>query len=264
MCDILSISIAVAVATVLCSPGLQTVVVGGNIFTCPAVALFVGGGWILALTARKAYSRFTLGAGVQEWRALLSATYVFLGGLSLVAVILRVRMERGFLAVVLALGLALLIGERWGMRRWLARRRSTGAMLENSLLIGSRDAVVRAAEHIRGLPATGYQPSAVVCTEADAPDTVTLHDGTGLPNLRHWDQLPRLLEETGLRTVIVAEGPRIDRLLMRRLARQLETSNVQLVLTNRFADVVGSVIPWQAVDGLPLMMLDDPQPSRSA
>ncbi|MCM3012058.1 hypothetical protein M3583_25690, partial [Bacillus subtilis] len=117
----------------------------------------------------------------------------------MIAVLLLIDVARGFLAIALPLGVFLLFLGRWILRQVLVRRRAAGAMLEDSLLIGSQRAVTWTAEHIRRIPAAGYRVAAVVCAEPDAPDGLTLSDGTRLPNLRRWDRIMDLLDETGIR-----------------------------------------------------------------
>ena len=260
LCDLLAVGTAMTVATLLrFEDAARTTVVGVDWLSYPVIAAVIGAFWILVLVIRRAYSHHVLGFGDEEYRTIAHATFVLFGGLSMVAVLFQVDVARGFLAIALPLGLVLLFGGRWGMRQWLVRRRGAGAMLEDSLLIGSRDAVTWTAERIRRIPAAGYRVSAVVCAEPDAPDTVALSDGTVLANLRHWDRLGRLLEETGLRTVVVADDVHTDRAFLRHLSWQFEDSDVQLVLTSRLTDVVGPRIHWQPVEGLPLMAVDTPR-----
>ncbi|MDO4919660.1 sugar transferase [Kocuria sp.] len=260
LCDLLAVGLAMALANILrFTHAASTTVVGVTWLTYPAISALIAACWVLALGMRRAYSRHLLGFGDEEYRAIAHATFVLFGGLSMVAVLLRVDVARGFLAIALPLGLLLLVLGRWGMRQVLVRRRRSGAMLEDSLLIGSREAVTWTAEHIRGVPAAGYRVRAVVCPEPGAPETLVLGDGTSLPNLRDRDRIPELLERTGMRSVIVADDVHTDRAFLRHLSWQLEDSDVHLVLTSRLTDVAGPRIHWRPVEGLPLMTVDTPR-----
>ncbi|WP_431357143.1 sugar transferase [Kocuria rhizophila] len=234
-------------------------VVGLDWLTYPAISALIGLSWVFALVVSRAYSVHRLGFGEEEYRAVAHATFVLFGGLSMVAVLFRLDVARGFLAVALPLGTVLLYTGRWLLRRALARSRRAGSMLEDSLLIGSHRAVAWTAERIRRIPAAGYRVSAVVCAEPDAPDVVELSDGTQLPNMKHWDRIMDVVERSGLRTVIVADDTPADRQFLRQLSWQIEGSDIQLVLTSRLTDVAGPRIHWRPVEGLPLMTVDTPQ-----
>ena len=259
--DVVAVTTAMAVANVarFDDAASSTTVVGVDWLTYPAISALIGVSWIIALAASRAYSHHRLGFGDEEYRALAHATFVLFGGLSMIAVLLLIDVARGFLAIALPLGVFLLFLGRWILRQVLVRRRAAGAMLEDSLLIGSQRAVTWTAEHIRRIPAAGYRVAAVVCAEPDAPDGLTLSDGTRLPNLRRWDRIMDLLDETGIRTVIVADDVPTDRRFLRQLSWQFEGTDVQLVLTSRLTDVAGPRIHWRPVEGLPLMAVDTPQ-----
>lgn len=259
--DVVAVTTAMAVANIarFDHAASSTTVVGVDWLTYPAISALIGVSWLIALAASRAYSHHRLGFGDEEYRALAHATFVLFGGLSMIAVLLLIDVARGFLAIALPLGVFLLFLGRWILRQVLVRRRAAGAMLEDSLLIGSQRAVTWTAEHIRRIPAAGYRVAAVVCAEPDAPDGLTLSDGTRLPNLRRWDRIMDLLDETGIRTVIVADDVPTDRRFLRQLSWQFEGTDVQLVLTSRLTDVAGPRIHWRPVEGLPLMAVDTPQ-----
>ncbi|MCT1915868.1 sugar transferase [Kocuria rhizophila] len=259
--DVVAVTTAMAVANIVRfdDSASSTTVVGVDWLTYPAISALIGVSWLIALAASRAYSHHRLGFGDEEYRALAHATFVLFGGLSMIAVLLLIDVARGFLAIALPLGVFLLFLGRWILRQVLVRRRAAGAMLEDSLLIGSQRAVTWTAEHIRRIPAAGYRVAAVVCAEPDAPDGLTLSDGTRLPNLRRWDRIMDLLDETGIRTVIVADDVPTDRRFLRQLSWQFEGTDVQLVLTSRLTDVAGPRIHWRPVEGLPLMAVDTPQ-----
>lgn len=260
LCDLLAVGAAMGVATGLRFGRANTAtVVGAPWLSCPAISAFIGLAWIAALAVRRAYSRHHLGFGDVEYRVVANATFVLLGGLSLAAVVFQLDVARGFLALALPLGFGLLILGRWLLRQVLVRRRAAGTMMEHALLIGSTPTVTWTAGHIARIPAAGYRVAAVLCAEPDAPDQIQLMDGTVLRNLGSWEGTQEVLDETGLRTVIVADDADTDRQFLRSLSLQLEGSDVRLVLTSRLTDVVGPRIHWRPVADLPLTTVDAPR-----
>ncbi|RLZ03832.1 hypothetical protein CWC38_03715 [Kocuria tytonicola] len=254
LCDVLAVGTAMVVATTLRPDGAASVAETGVAWLSPPfLATLIGASWILALVVCGAYSHALLGIGGDEYRRVAHAAFMLGGVLSAVAVLMRMDVARGFLFTALSLGVVLLLVGRRGMRQVLVRMRRGGAMIEDSLLIGSRAGVTWAAERIRATPAAGYRVSAIACAEPDAPGALALADGTVVCNLRHWDRLPQLLDETGLRTVIVADDVHTDRALLRHLSERVGDFDAQLVLTNQLADVLGPRAHLRPVQGLPLM-----------
>lgn len=257
LCDVLAVGTAMVVATTLRPDGAASVAETGVAWLSPPfLATLIGASWILALVVCGAYSHPLLGIGGDEYRRVAHAAFMLGGVLSAVAVLMRMDVARGFLFTALSLGVVLLLVGRRGMRQVLVRMRRGGAMIEDSLLIGSRAGVTWAAERIRATPAVGYRVSAIACAEPDAPGALALADGTVVCNLRHWDRLPQLLDETGLRTVIVADDVHTDRALLRHLSERVGDLDAQLVLTNQLADVLGPRAHLRPVQGLPLMAVD--------
>lgn len=257
MLDVLVVGIALVIANVARFSGLQTAVVGLKSLTYPIISLILGVAWIVLLLGSRAYSSHTLGFGDSEYRRVVRATFLLFGGLSMAAVLFQFDFARGFLAIALPLGLLLILMGRWSMRQVLVRKRNRGAMMDEVLLIGSREAVQWTAERINRTPGAGYRIGAVACGADRVP--VTLEDGTELVNFGALDDTVDHLVTSGLRTVIIADDVQADRKFLRRLSWQLEDTTVQLVVTSRLTDVTGPRIHWRPVEGLPLMTVDTPR-----
>lgn len=255
--DLVVIAFALLVGNLVRFAGQYTSVAGQPNLSYSVFSVLLGTGWMVLLSGTRAYSKYSLGFGDMEYRRVVHATLWLFGALSTVAVVLQFDIARGFLAIVLPLGVFLLLLNRWCMRQFLVRRRMRGQMMDHALLVGSADAVRWTAERIRRTPGAGYAVDAVACGAGTR--TVTLRDGHELANLGSVERTVEHMAATGLRTVIVADEVPADHRFLRRLAWQLEDTAVQLVITSRLTDIAGPRIHWRPVEGMPLMTVDTPR-----
>ncbi len=122
--DALVVVLAVALAHVV-RFGQDSLVtmdgVGTLSYTLISVALGVA--WIAFLSLFRTRSRRLIGAGFEEYQRVVSATLNLFGLVAIVALIFRMELARGYLAIALPVGLAGLLFFRWVWRRAVARRR---------------------------------------------------------------------------------------------------------------------------------------------
>lgn len=211
--------------------------------------------WIVGLHVAQCYHRALFGLGTEEYRQVARATFGVFGAIAIVALLARIDVARGYLAIAFPLGLALLLVERALVRRWVIRRRTSGELCERALIVGTPVEVRHAAGSIAQNPAAGYRTAAV--SVLDHPDSIfVLADGTEVDNLESIDDVTQL--DGRIDTLIVAGQSAISRTALRRIGWQLEDTAIQLALASSMTDVAGPRIHRRPVEGLPLMSVESP------
>ncbi|MGV0801238.1 sugar transferase, partial [Mycolicibacterium elephantis] len=95
------------------------------------LSIVVAATWLALLAAYRTRSSRIVGAGVEEYRRVFSATLATVGVIAVGLMILRPEYARGYLAVALPLGLLALLLSRSLCRRILARKRRQGKCVQN-------------------------------------------------------------------------------------------------------------------------------------
>ena len=136
-----------AVAIVLAMLFAQWVRFGGAGYGPSASMLYTGYSLVLAclwlgvLNLHHARSASILGCGIEEYRRVVAASFWTFGVIAIVALLARLEIARGYLALAFPLGtIGLLIGRKLWRRRVRARRHA-GECLTSVLAIGDRDAI---------------------------------------------------------------------------------------------------------------------------
>lgn len=97
--------------------------------------------WLGLLTAYRSRSPRVVGAGVEEYRRVLSATLSTIGVVAVTLMIFRPEYARGYLALAFPLGLVLLMLGRSSCRRVLNFYRRRGRCVTSVLAVGNPVAV---------------------------------------------------------------------------------------------------------------------------
>ena len=105
------------------------------------LSIIVAGIWLVFLAAYRTRSPRIAGAGVEEYRRVLSATLGTVGVIAVALMILRPDYARGYLAIGLPLGLLGLLVSRHVCRLFLARQRRRGKCVTSVLAVGDPRAV---------------------------------------------------------------------------------------------------------------------------
>jgi exopolysaccharide biosynthesis polyprenyl glycosylphosphotransferase len=72
------------------------------------------------------------------------------------------------------------------------------------------------------------------------------------------DVIP-VLERLGADSVVIAKGPGITTEDLRHLSYELEGTGIDLLVSPRLTNVMGSRISWRPIPGLPLLHVDEPE-----
>jgi exopolysaccharide biosynthesis polyprenyl glycosylphosphotransferase len=151
----------------------------------------------------------------------------------------REPLARGHGAVMWLVLLALLLSGR-SLARALAR---VAAPSERLLLVGDRDARRRLEQKL------GADPHAVACIVAELPLAERRGAAAAAPP---WDALDWAVEQHGVHRVIVAPGD-TDSETTVQLVSRAKSLGVNVTIMPRLAEVVGSSVAFDHLDGIPML-----------
>lgn len=235
----------------------------------PAVVATV---WIAALAVGSSYDLRVVGRDHTEYRRIFSATWTAVSVLVLAAWLTTFVEARDVLAqaIALPLGLAALIGSRYGWRRWVARsrRRGTGGMTP-VLVVGHRRQAELMISRLNGAPHRGF-----VVVGACLPSEAAAGEGPDLSRPRFGEpgdevagvpvlgDLTRVGEAAALvraSAVVVSASDTITTGAVRRLGWQVERVGVDLMLAAELADVAADRVSVHPVSGVSLLHVAAPR-----
>ncbi|RNI20924.1 sugar transferase [Flexivirga caeni] len=253
--DVAVIIVAIVLAIVFRFGGIAADVSGFGALDYSLFSVCLGLVWSGALHLAGTYRREIFGVGAEEFRAMWRATFWAFGAVAIVALLAKMSIARGYLAIAFPLGLVLLLAERALMRRWLVRRRAIGDFCERTLIVGTRVEVRYAADAIARNPSAGYQTTLVSVVNS-ADERFELADGTVVENIGLVDNVATL--DGVVDTVIVAGQSAVSPSALRNIGWQLEGTQIGLALASSMTDVAGPRIHRRPVEGLPLMGVESP------
>jgi exopolysaccharide biosynthesis polyprenyl glycosylphosphotransferase len=219
------------------------------------VSALLIGIWFVSLSLFATRDHTIIGAGVSEYRRITDATIRVFAVLAIAAFALQSELGRGYLLLALPIGLALLLVSRWAWRKWLIRRRATGAYTHRAILMGERGKSIHVAKQMSRDSTTGIVIVGAI-TEHGTADRELL---SGIPVLGDYASLSRVLEEARADTVVFTGADTIDPRGMREIGWELESTSTNLIVAPALTDVAGPRIHARPVAGLPLIQVDYPE-----
>ena len=252
--DFVAISAAILLTGLLRFGESPEGTVAGAPITYPVAGALIGVVWWVSLAANESRSREILGAGPEEYRRVIKGSLYAFGFIAVVSYLAGAQLSRLFFIALLPLGILVLLAVRWVCRSRLNAKRRSGEALVATLVLGSAEDVRDAVSDVQRNPEAGFYPAAVCVT--DHPRTGGTQSIFDLPMI-HFDQIPDELESMHLGAVAVAGG--LSRAATRRLAWDLESSRVRLMVIPRMTDVAGPRLRYSTVEGLKLIHVDLPR-----
>lgn len=202
--------------------------------------------WLAALYARGCYDERHLGVGPEEFSRLVSATILLFALVAGVGYFLDSDVSRVYVFVSLPIGLALLVAERWVMRRFLYRDRQRGLWCYRTVVLGSEERAAELADELRADAYAGYEPVASHGPPADG-------------DLDAWAaSVSTLVDDADADAVAVTPSQHIGAEAIRRLGWALEGRGIDLLVAPALSDVAGPRITMRPAAGVPLIHLEEP------
>lgn len=216
--------------------------------------------WLFSIAMFRARSIRVIGAGIEEYRRIVSASVWTFGIIAMTTLLAKIFLARGYLAVALPVGtLGLLLSRRlW--RYYIAGKRAHGKYQTMVLAIGDRKAVSQLAQELTRNPRDGY-----VVVGAGIPG---YGPSRGKKLLVHGREIPILGDDThalaaigqcGADTVALTGTERFGAQGIKQLMWRLETMDVDLVVAPGVMDVAEGRLALRPVAGFPLLHVEKPQ-----
>ena len=250
--DAAAVVITCAIATVVSTGVAGGPLAAGDPGLVGQIALVTAVVWLLMLSLFATRDVKLIGSGAAEYTRLVHATGFAFGLLAMLDVALDVDGIRSQLFVALPLGVSVLLVERWLWRRWLIRRRATGAYTSRAMVVGDRADVEYVIRTIAD-PGLGYQVVGA-SLRGDELDSLRVDDAT-YPVLRT-HTVAEAAAALDADTIIVASGGDRDPDDIKHLAWQLENTAAELVISSRLSDVAGPRMSLRPIEGLPLIHVE--------
>ena len=216
--------------------------------------------WLSALTVFQTRSTRVIGAGIDEYRRIGSATFWTFGIIAMVTLLAKVDLARGYLAIALPAGTIGLLASRSQWRKYISRRRALGQYQTLVLALGDRQAVSHLAHQLDRNPKDGCVVVGVCISGYGPPrgETLTV-DGRDVPILGDETDAVAAIRRCGADTVAVTRTEHFGVHGIRELMWQLETLDVDLVVSPGVMDVAEARLTLRPTAGLPLLHVEKPQ-----
>lgn len=219
------------------------------------ISLLLFPGWLAALAMERSRDVRIVGAGVTEYRRVFQATWKFFAVVAGVCYVLRFDLARGYVAVALPLGVALLLAGRYQSRHWLQGQRSCGECLSPLIVAGSRTGVHDLISELQANPQAGYLVVGACIPNSDR-ELGTLIEG--VPILGDVLDVPAAARQTGARSVAVGGCDSLTSTVVRNLGWELETTGTEMIVVPGLIDVAGPRVLVSPAEGLSLVHIDAP------
>ena len=252
--DVLVVCGAVALAQVwrFGSPADTPQVTGFSIFLAVL--------WLAMLAIFRSRSPRVIGSGVDEYRAVISASFWTFGTIAILTLVLKLGVSRGYFALAFPVGVAALLFARHQWRLYVTRARTKGRYITAVLAIGEAASVFTLAEELTRKSGHGFDVVGVGIPGYGAArgESLTVH-GRQIPILGDEVSALESIEGCGADTVAVTGTEYFGPKGLRQLTWQLEALNVDLVVTPGVMDVAGARLKLRPVAGFPLVHVERPQ-----
>ena len=215
--------------------------------------------WLSLLAAYRTRSPRIVGAGVEEYRRVVSATLATIGVVAVALMIFRPEFARGYLAVAFPLGLAGLVVGRNACRLFLSRQRKRGRCVVTVLAVGDARAVRSLVQSLNRGWGYGYSVVGVCLTGRSSGGTIDIPGVGTLPVYGDESKVHDAILKTNTDTVALTTTDHLGPEGVRELSWDLHKLGVDLVVTPGVVDVAGPRLTMRPVAGLPLIHVEKPQ-----
>ncbi len=222
------------------------------------VSVSIGAGWAAALAIYRTRSPRVIGAGLEEYQRVWTATLSLFGGIAVVSTLLKLDIARGYLAIAFPLGLAALTLNRWIARQYVTARRRNGKYMNSVLAVGQLESVRSLAQSLARSPTDGYTVVGVCAPGPGRRESVTIPSVGEIPAYPYGEDLAAVIASSGADTVALTSG-HFGPDEIRDLSWQLEKLDVELIVSPGMVDVSSPRLTVRPVGGLLLINIDRPQ-----
>jgi exopolysaccharide biosynthesis polyprenyl glycosylphosphotransferase len=224
--------------------------------------------WLILLGLLHSRDILLVGAGVEEYGRVVSAT-VWLFGLTAVSDLLfHLEASRGYVSIVVGTGLVGLIVGRHSLRVRLDKQRRNGEFVRRVVILGNPDSIGVVCEGFGRAAGAGYRVVGACIPDFDGQVGEQLVTPSGAVEvLGGVGSLENALMLTQADAVVVAAVEHLGHRKMKELVWRLEALGVDLIVVPGLTDVASPRLKMLPIDDLALVHIAPPQsdgPSAAA
>lgn len=212
--------------------------------------------WLVVVAAARAYEPRFLGVGSEEFRRIVTGTLWLTALVGTMSWFTKAEVARGYVVVALPAVCLFTVLGRYAARQRLHKLRSTGACMNDTVVIGHAKPVVDLVRQSRREPYHGLRIiGACMPVSGPSPELTDL----GVPVLGSFDDAIAVVTDLEIDSVAVLSCPEMDGPALRRLSWALEGSRADLIVAPSLLDVAGPRIAIRPMCGLPLLHVEQPE-----
>lgn len=216
--------------------------------------------WLSALAGFRARSPKYIGAGIEEYRRVVAASLWTFGAVAIGELLLKLEVSRGYLAVALPVGIIGLVLSRLKWRTHVVSQRAQGGYQTAVLAIGDKRGVTNLASELTDDPNSGYRVVGIAIPGYGPPsDEYLTINGRQVPIVGGESHVLQAIRYSAADTVVIAGTEHFGVKGIRRLIWELESMDVELMVSPGVMDVARSRLAMRPIAGLPLLCIDKPQ-----
>lgn len=216
--------------------------------------------WMAGLAIGRSRDPRVLGAGAEEYRQVVRATALVFGGIGLLSVLLKVQLSRGYLMIVLPVGIVLLILSRWLWRVAVVRaRQKHGTLTTRMVAVGNVHAVAQLCSALSRVPWSEYRVVGACVSENFSRPALEIPGAGAIPVLGDESAVVDAVLSTGADAVAVTGTRRLNGGGLTNLSWELEKLDVELLVAPGIVDIAGQRLHMRPVAALPLIHVEKPQ-----
>jgi exopolysaccharide biosynthesis polyprenyl glycosylphosphotransferase len=212
--------------------------------------------WIFVVSLSRGYEGRFLGVGTEEFQRVVRAFVGLTAAVAFFSYATKAEIARGYVILALPLAAALSLLGRYLVRKRVHHLRRSGHYMLDLVLVGGEHSVVDLVTQLRSEPYNGLRVVGA-CLPAEA--TGELLAPLGVPVLGGIDDVATVARESGVDTVAVTSSPEMYGARLRRLAWDLEGTDIDLVVSPGLIEVAGPRLHIRPVSGLPLVHVEEPE-----
>jgi exopolysaccharide biosynthesis polyprenyl glycosylphosphotransferase len=217
--------------------------------------------WLSSLAGFHARSTRIIGRGIEEYRRAVEASLWTFGAIAMAALLFKLDIARGYLAVALPAGVLGLVLSRWLGQQYVARRRVEGNYQTAVLAVGNSEAVAGLANELTRNPRDGFRiaGACIPGSRVTSNERLLIRDGS-IPIVgAETCDLETMIRKCGADTLAIVGTEHLGVQEVRKLIWKLEPMGVELVVSPGVMDVAVSRLTMLPVAGLPLLHIEKPQ-----
>lgn len=210
-------------------------------------------GWVLLLLVFGAYRASLFGSGTDEFRVVLNASLVTVGGVGITCYLSDFQLARGYFLLVVVLGIPGLMVGRLAARRTLQRARTRGVAIKRTLIAGSPAHIDELARVLSRETWLGYSVVGAVTPNGQPPET-----SIGVPVLGTVADLRNVIRDQDAEVLMVAAGAFESARDLRTAAWGLEEDeqDLEIIVSPGLTEVSRDRVNVRPVAGVPLVHLE--------